>query len=64
MKDILKDLQPEKSLSEIVRMVFGAEIDAAKLKNRPLSKLKKDLLEQFYIIDENGNVHPELMSGF
>lgn len=59
MKDTLKDLQPEKSLSEIVRMVFGAEIDAAKLKNRPLSKLKKDLLEQFHIIDKNGNVHPE-----
>jgi len=62
MKAILKDLQPEKSVSEIVRMVFGAEIDAAKMKDRPLSKLKKDLLEQFHIIDENGNVHPELTS--
>ena len=61
VKETLRDLQPEKSLSEIVRMVFGAEIDSARLKDRPLSKLKKDLLEQFHIIDENGNVSREMI---
>ena len=61
MKATLRDLLPTKSVSEIIRMVFGAEITAAHLNDRPMSKLKKDLLEQFHIIDHNGNIHPEIL---
>lgn len=61
MKATLRDLLPTKSVSEIIRMVFGAEINAGHLNDRPMSKLKKDLLEQFHIIDHNGNIHPELI---
>jgi len=64
MRNVLKDMTPKLSMREVVRMAFGTEIDAAHLNDRPMSKLKKDLLEQFHIIDENGNVHPELTSGF
>ena len=61
MKATLRDLLPTKSVSEIIRMVFGAEITAAHLNDRPMSKLKKDLLEQFHIIDHNGNIHLEML---
>lgn len=61
MKATLRDLLPTKTVSEIIRMVFGAEIDATKQNDRPLSKLKKDLLEQFHVIDYKGNIHPELI---
>lgn len=64
VRHVLKDLTPKLGEREVVRMVFGTEIDAAHLNDRPLSKLKKDLLEQFHIIDEKGNMHPELTSIF
>lgn len=60
MSSILKDLNESYSVGEIIRMIFGAEIDAAHLNDRPLSKLKKDLLIQFEILDQRGNIRPEL----
>lgn len=60
MKNILNDLLPKMNVREIIRIVFGAEIDAAHMNDRPLSKLKKDLLVQFRVIDNNGNLHPDL----
>lgn len=50
MTETLKELRPAMTMSEIIRMVFGAEMEASRLKDRPLSKLKKDLLEQFHVI--------------
>ena len=61
VRTVLKDLMPRLSVREIIRMLFGAEIDAAHMNDRPMSKLKKDLLEQFHIIDEKGNLHPEML---
>ena len=61
VKTVLNDLTPKVSAREVIRIVFGTEIDAVHLKDRPLSKLKKDLLEQFHVIDEDGNVNPELL---
>lgn len=58
---IFRDLQPKMSVMEVVRMVFGAEIDSTHINDRPMSKLKKDLLVQFRIIDEKGDIHPDLL---
>lgn len=38
------------SLSEVYRMFFGTELDRRKTLDRPLSKLKRDILEQLGII--------------
>lgn len=58
---IFRDFRPKMSVREIIRMVFGAEIDSARMNDRPMSKLKKDLLVQFRVIDENGEIHPDLL---
>lgn len=42
-------------------MVFGAEIDTARMNDSPMTKLKKDLLVQFWIIDEKGEIYPDLL---
>lgn len=63
MNVVFRDLKPKLNVREIIRMIFGVEIDAAHMNDRPMSKLKKDLLVQFRIIDENGDIHPEMMRG-
>lgn len=40
------------SQEEIYRMLFGTEMDLAKNLDRPLSKLKRDLLEYLHIIEK------------
>lgn len=40
------------SQEEIYRMLFGTEVDPAKNLDRPLSKLKRDLLEYLHIIEK------------
>lgn len=61
MATIFRDLSPKMNIREVIRMIFGVETNAAHLNDRPMSKLKKDILEQFRIIDEQGNIHPDLL---
>lgn len=45
-----KDFVKRWSLSEVYRMFSGTELDRRKALDRPLSKLKRDILEQLGII--------------
>ena len=45
-KNVLHDLTPEKSPQEVYRLLFGTEWDESKHLDRPLSKLKRDILKQ------------------
>jgi hypothetical protein len=49
-KHVLKDTFGVKSQEEVYRMLFGTELDPAEFCNRPLSKLKHDILENLKII--------------
>lgn len=50
INDILAALKHKVSSDELIRRIFGIEIEAARQNDRPMSKLKKDLLEQFHVI--------------
>lgn len=45
-------MKSEGNTLELIKRMLG--IEAAKQDDRPMSKLKKDLLEQFHVVDEKG----------
>lgn len=45
-------MKSESNTLELIKRMLG--IEAAKQDDRPMSKLKKDLLEQFHVVDEKG----------
>lgn len=48
--DVLKDSKRKLSRSEIYRMLFGAEMDSSHFLDRPLSKLKHDILVEIGVL--------------
>ena len=55
LKTLLHELLEHYKLSkaDVYRMLFGAELEASKNLNRPLSKLKRDILTEIGIL-KNG----------
>ena len=43
-ENVLKDSKKKLSRSEVYRMLFGTEMDSSHFLDRPLSKLKHDIL--------------------
>lgn len=51
-EDVLKDSRQHLSRSDVYRMLFGAEIDSSYFLDRPLSKLKHDILVAIGVLIE------------
>ena len=47
---VLHDLAGSKTPQEVYRMLFGTELDEDQQLDRPLSKMKHDLLKQIGVI--------------
>lgn len=48
--ELLYDFCPKLSRAEVYRMLFGTELEPARFGERPMSKLKHDILEYLHII--------------
>ena len=49
---LMKDFGTKLTKAEVYRMLFGTELEPEKFGERPMSKLKRDLLEYLHIIEK------------